>query len=121
MRFFYLSFTFAALAALTGCHSAIVAATIVNRTREPLSLIELDYPSASFGTESLAPGQAFHYRLQVIGDGATTLLWTDASRHNHKSAGPALREGDQGSLDIVFDSDASPTWNLHLSNRDGGT
>ena len=35
---------------LTGCHSPYVEATISNRTPSPITLIEVDYPSASFGT-----------------------------------------------------------------------
>ena len=112
-------FALAATLALTGCHSAYVATTISNRTPDPLSLIEVDYPSASFGTQALAPGQDFHYRFKVLGDGATKILWTDAAHHDNKNSGPDLREGDEGTLTILFDSNSSPTWKLHLSNRAG--
>jgi hypothetical protein len=81
---------------------------------EPLSLIELDYPSASFGTQTLAPGQDFHYRFKIIGSGATTILWTDAAHHDHKSSGPTLRDGDDGKLTVTFNPGANPTWNLEL-------
>jgi hypothetical protein len=117
MRFFNLALALAALLTLSGCHSAIIAATISNRSSEPLSLIELDYPSASFGTQSLAPGQDFHYRFKVLGSGGTTVLWTDAAHHDRKNSGPSLGEGDEGSLTITFTPSANPTWNLQLSNR----
>src|ERR1039458_9151753 len=106
---------------LIGCHSATIAATISNHTSAPLSLIELDYPSASFGTQTLAPGQDFHYRFKIIGSGATTILWTDAAHQDHRSSGPTLRDGDDGKLTITFNPGASPTspganptWNLEL-------
>src|ERR1039458_42651 len=99
---------------LIGCHSATIAATISNHTSAPLSLIELDYPSASFGTQTLAPGQDFHYRFKIIGGGATTILWTDAAHQDHKSSGPTLRDGDDGKLTITFNSDANPAWKLEL-------
>jgi hypothetical protein len=102
-------FTLAAALALTGCHSAYIEATISNRTPEPISLIELDYPSASFGTQTLAPGQDFHYRFKVLGSGLTTLLWTDQSHHDHKSSGPTLHENDEGILTIAVTS-STPTW-----------
>ncbi len=103
---------------LAGCHSAIIAATISNRTSAPISLIELDYPSASFGTQTLAPGQDFHYRFQVIGSGATTILWTDVDHRDHNSSGPSLRDGDEGKLLITFDpGSASPAWSVELLNR----
>ena len=117
MRSFNLLLALAALLTLTGCHSAYIAATISNRTPEPLSLIEVDYPSASFGTQALAPGQDFHYRFKVLGNGATTILWTDAAHHDQKNSGPTLREGDEGTLTITFNSSTSPTWNLQLIDR----
>jgi hypothetical protein len=117
MRSFNLVVAFAALLTLAGCHSAYIATTISNRTPEPLSLIEVDYPSASFGTQTLAPGQDFHYRFKVLGGGATTILWTDAAHHDQKNSGPPLREGDEGALTITFNAGANPAWNLQLLNR----
>jgi hypothetical protein len=104
-------FTLAAALTLTGCHSAHIEATISNRTPEPLSLVELDYPSASFGTQTLAPNQDFHYRFKVLGSGPTTLLWTDAARHEHKSSGPAFHESDEGTLTILI-TPTTPVWNF---------
>jgi hypothetical protein len=114
------SFTLIALSALltlSGCHSAYIAATISNHTAQPLSLIELDYPSASFGKQALAPGEDFHYRFKVIGSGPTTLLWNDSQHHDRKSAGPTLRDGDEGHLSVTFTPQAAPTWDLQLINR----
>lgn len=102
--------------ALTGCHSAYVQATISNRTQDPLPLIEVDYPSASFGTQSLAPGADFHYRFKVLGSGSTAVLWTDAMHHEHKASGPSLREGDEGQLTITFNA-AGPQWSEALNKH----
>ncbi len=112
MRLFPLFALFAFLT-LTGCHSRHIEATVSNRTPEPLSLLEVDYPSASFGTQILAPGADFHYRIKVLGSGPTSVQWTDATRHDHKSSGPALNESDEGSLTVTFNP-AGPAWNLHL-------
>ena len=117
MRSFNLILAFAAVLTLAGCHSAYIAATVSNRTPDPLSLLEVDYPSASFGIQALAPGQDFHYRLKVLGSGATAIQWTDAAHHDQKNSGPPLREGDEGALTITFNSSTSPTWNLQLLNR----
>jgi hypothetical protein len=114
MRNFRFFIALAAALTLAGCHSAYIATTISNHTSEPLSLIEVDYPSASFGTQSLAPGQEFHYRIKVLGSGPTTVLWTDSANHERKNSGPELREGDEGKLAITFDSTANPTWSLQL-------
>jgi hypothetical protein len=86
---------------LTGCHSAYIAATVSNRTDKPVSLIQVDYPSASFGTQTLAPGQDFHYRFKVLGSGPVKLTYTDTSEHETKSTGPELREGDEGALQML--------------------
>jgi hypothetical protein len=117
MRPFWFLFALAAVLSLTGCHSATIAATISNHTAERLTLVELDYPSASFGTQTLAPGQDFHYRFKVIGSGPTTVLWTDSARHDRKVPGPVLREGDEGKLTVTFNSSMAPTCQLQLINR----
>ncbi|NYF80665.1 hypothetical protein [Granulicella arctica] len=105
MRLHRLLMPAAALLALTGCHSAIVEATISNRTAAPIPLIEVDYPSASFGTENLAPGKDFHYRFKILGDGPTKVVYTDQSQHEQHNDGPTLREGDEGHITVLFAQD----------------
>lgn len=104
---------------LTGCHSAFINATLSNQSGAPVTLVELDYPSASFGTDALAPGQKYHYRFKVLGSGPTTLTWTDAANRPHKSSGPKLHEGDDGDLVVTFAPSTVPTWDLRLRNRAG--
>ena len=88
--------------ALAGCRSAFVTATIQNRSSQTIDLIEVDYPSASFGTQSLAAGADFHYRFKVLGDGKIKLTYTNAAHQEQKSEGPTLNEGDEGSLTITI-------------------
>lgn len=95
------------LVCIAGCHSPYVEATISNRTSEPLQLIEVDYPSASFGTQTLAPGRDFRYRFKVLGEGKIKLTYTDASNHEHKLEGPNLKEGAEGPLAIIIASDGT--------------
>lgn len=90
------------LTAATGCHSAYVEATVSNRTDKPIELLEVDYPSASFGTQNLAPGSDFHYRFKVLGSGRMKLLYTDSTHQDHKSDGPFLKEGAEGTLAIAI-------------------
>jgi hypothetical protein len=101
----------AAALALTGCHSAHIDATISNHTTGTLSLVEVDYPSASFGTQNLAPGQDFHYRFKVLGNGATSVLWTDSAHQDHKAPGPSLKESDEGTLTVTFNP-TGPVWSF---------
>ncbi len=97
------------LIAMTGCHSPYVAATISNRTALPIELLEVDYPSASFGTQNLAPGADFHYRFKVLGSGSMKLLYTDSSHRDHKADGPFLHEGAEGGLAIAI-TPTGVTW-----------
>jgi len=92
----------AGLVMLAGCHSAFVEADVKNGTGTAVSLVEVDYPSASFGTESLAAGATYHYRFKILGSGATKVLWTDAAHHDHSVGGPVLNEGQEGSLVVTI-------------------
>ena len=87
---------------LVGCHSAYVDATVSNRTAAPIVLVEVAYPSASFGTQNLAPGADFHYRFKVLGSGPLKLTYTDTAHHEHITPGPTLNEGAEGLLTILI-------------------
>src|SRR5271168_5501036 len=102
MRRSILLATIACLLTATGCHSPYISATVSNRTGQPIELLEVDYPSASFGTQNLAPGSDFHYRFKVLGSGSMKLLYTDSAHQDHKSDGPFLKEGAEGPLTIVI-------------------
>jgi hypothetical protein len=101
------SFLLIALAtlAVVGCHSANVYATIANRTARQISLIQVEYPSASFGKQTLAAGQTFKYRFKVLGSGQVKITYNDSSNHEHKSIGPTLSEGTDGTLAIDIAAD----------------
>ncbi|HEY0161362.1 MAG TPA: hypothetical protein VGB69_01675 [Edaphobacter sp.] len=83
---------------LSGCHSAYVEATVSNHTSQMIDLIEVEYPSASFGTQSLAPGADFHYRFKVIGEGKVKITYTDTAHNEKKAEGPDLNESSEGKL-----------------------
>ncbi len=99
----------ASLLAVTGCHSAFIDADVINQTASPITLVELDYPSASFGTQTLLPGQHYRYRFKVLGSGPLKLLYTDAAHQDHTVSGPTLNEGDEGRLSVVL-TPAGVTW-----------
>ncbi len=84
-----------------------------NGTRSSVTLLEVDYPSASFGKETLAADADFHYRFKILGNGGTKVLWTDAAHREHAVAGPNLKEGQEGSIRITLDA-ATATWEPHL-------
>lgn len=102
-----------ALLTLSGCHSAFVEASILNRSGQKVRLVEVDYPSASFGTGELANGATFKYRFKVLGSGPATLLWTDLHEKEHTSPGPALEEGEEGLMTVSIGQGAA-TWEEKL-------
>lgn len=88
---------------LSGCHSSRISATVENRTGAGITLLEVDYPSASFGADALAGGAAYHYRFKVQGSGPVKVQYTAADGHSTKQAsGPTLYEGQEGTLTIVL-------------------
>ncbi len=105
---------------LGGCHSAYIEATVKNTTSESISPFEVDYPSASFGRTALAPGASYTYRFKVLGDGATKVLWTDAKHVDHTGSGPALAEGDEGTLSVALGT-TSAQWTLTRKKAGGGS
>lgn len=101
------------LLALCGCASKYVQATVRNQTGGAVTLVEVDYPSASFGTETLADGGLYNYRFKILGSGPTKVLWTDAERKQHEVAGPSLQEGQQGTL-LVTLTQSGASWDAQL-------
>jgi hypothetical protein len=91
-----------ALWAAIGCHSYHIETTVENRTGSEVQLLEVDYPSASFGTENLAPGADFHYRFQVRGSGPLKVQYTAAGAQSAQIDGPTLAERQEGQLEIVL-------------------
>jgi hypothetical protein len=90
-----------------------VQADVKNASGAAVNLVEVDYPSASFGVQSLAPGAEFHYRFKILGEGETQILWTDAAEKQHTVKGPSLHEGLQGPLTVTI-TGATATWETQL-------
>ena len=95
------------LVLMTGCHSAYIDATVSNRTAAPLAVVQVEYPSASFGTQSIAPGGDFHYRFKILGSGQMKITYTDSAEHEQKATGPTLTEGTEGPLTITVAPDGT--------------
>lgn len=86
-----------------GCKSAHVEVTVENRTGAEVRLLEVDYPSASFGADSIKAGGTMHYRIQVQGSGKVTVQYTDPGEKQVQATGPELSEGERGALEIVLE------------------
>jgi len=100
---------------LVGCHSRFVEATIDNQSPTPLRLVEVDYPSAGFGTEAIPASSKFNYRFKIQGSGLLKLEFTDAQGKVHNVDGPPLREGQEGHLTITIDPAGKVAWHATLN------
>ena len=93
------------IAAATGCHSYHIETTVENRTGRPIRLLEVDYPSASFGADSLAAGADYHYRIQLRGSSPVKVQYTAGEGQQAQIVqigGPTLAERQEGRLQIIL-------------------
>jgi uncharacterized lipoprotein YajG len=92
-----------ALVAMAGCRAHMITIKLVNTSAAPLSTIIVDYPSATFGKDKLAPGETFSSTVKLTDDGPLKAQFTDANGKNHFYTGPMLHKSEEGSIEIRFD------------------
>ncbi|MFP5235671.1 MAG: hypothetical protein ACLGSD_07195 [Acidobacteriota bacterium] len=92
-----------ALMALAACKSPHVEVTVVNNTGSEVRLLEVDYPSASFGFDSIAAGASKHYKIQVQDSGNVKVQYNGVGDKQFQSSGPELKQGFQGTLLITLE------------------
>jgi hypothetical protein len=85
-----------------GCHSYHVETTVENRTGGAIHLLEVDYPSASFGANNLPANATFHYRIQLRGNGPIKVQYTASDGRQTQLEGPTVSEPQEGQLAIVL-------------------
>lgn len=88
---------------LAGCRSYRIDAVVENRTGAAVELLEVDYPSASFGADKLNAGADFRYRFQIRGSGPIKVQYTESGGQKMRQAnGPQLAEHQEGRIEIVL-------------------
>lgn len=94
----------ACTALLAGCHgswnSEWVNVRVQNQSGETVRLLEVDYPSASFGADSIAAGSTMQYRFQINGAGPIKLEYSLGNGKKVHASGPKLEEGQHGTIMI---------------------
>lgn len=85
-----------------GCRSKHVEVTVENHTGADVQLLEVDYPSASFGADTLAAGAAMHYRIQLRDSGPIKVQFAIANHTLPQVTGPTVNEEQQGRLEIIL-------------------
>ena len=101
--------SFAALVLLfsaTGCRSRVIKVSLTNSSEQPLSAIIVDYPNATFGVNTLAPGKMFQYTIKPLDNGALKIQFTDANGKIHNVAGPAVKKNQEGTIAIRINQDS---------------
>jgi len=92
----------AALLALSACHSYHVDATVTNRTGQRIQLLEVTYPSASFGANSMEPGEVIHAPIQFRNEGKAHVHYIGPAGAAIEIDGPEFHENQEGSLEIIL-------------------
>lgn len=103
-----------------GCHSYHIDTVVQNRTGAAIQLLEVSYPSASFGADSVPSGGDFHYRIQLRGIGPLRVQYTaGASRQGQlvQIEGPTVSERQEGQIEVVLMPGGKADFHLHLSPR----
>lgn len=100
---------------LAACHTYHIDVTITNHTGAPISLLEVDYPSASFGSEALAAGADLHYRIQTRNSGPVKVQYTAANGKQIQVTGPTLYERQEGRIDIDLLADGKAEFHPSLN------
>ncbi len=109
-RLFVPAFALALGLAISGCHSRHIDSMIDNHTGAAIHQVEIDYPSASFGIDTLTSGQIYDYRFQVQGKGPIKVQYTDSAGKQVHLEGTFLSDGDQGTYLVILLPDGKAQW-----------
>jgi len=95
------------LLAVAGCRSRVIRVSVTNTSEQPLSAIVVDYPNATFGVNTLAPGKTFQYTIKPLETGVIKIQFTDANGKTHSATGPAVKKGQEGTVAIRINQDSA--------------
>jgi hypothetical protein len=91
------------LLTLAACRAHMLSIRLVNTSTEPLSTIIVDYPSATFGKDKLAPRESFASPVKITDNGPLKVQFTDANGAIHTYTGLKLHPNQEGSIEIKLD------------------
>jgi len=116
MRTLGFSLLLVTFVALAGCRSRVIEVTLINSSSQPLSIIVVDYPGATFGVNQLAPNATYRYAVKPQSTGSLKIQFTDAQGQNHTYTGPELHKNDEGGITVRLAQDKA-TSETYLSAR----
>ena len=88
------------LAALCSCRARVVDINMTNTSTEAVKTIIVDYPSATFGKDKLAPNETYHDALKITDTGMLRIQYTDVLGTIHSYTGTPLHKGDRGTIEV---------------------
>jgi len=115
LRLLLATLVFLGFLAVAGCHSYHVDTTVENRTGKPIKLLEVDYPSASFGTGRLESGAVYPYQMQFRNSGPIKVVYTTDDGRQISVEGPQVVEKQEGRLGIVLLPDGKAEFHPELT------
>jgi multisubunit Na+/H+ antiporter MnhE subunit len=87
---------------LAGCRSRVITVNLINTSTEPVKTIIVDYPTATFGRDKLAPGETFSYVIKPLEKGHLKIQFSDAQGNVHTFEGVSLHKNDEGWINVKF-------------------
>jgi hypothetical protein len=116
MRTARVCFALLLFAFLAGCRAHMVTIKLVNTSNQPISTIIVDYPSATFGKDKLAPGETFSSQVKITDTGPLKVQLRDAGGASHTYVLSALHPNAEGSIEISLNQSSATAVPL-LSGR----
>ena len=101
---------------LAGCRAHMVTIKLVNTSAGTLSTIIVDYPTATFGKDQLAPGETFSSPVKLTDTGPLKVQFVDAKGASHTVAGPVVHRNDEGLIEVRLDQNGAVV-DLHAIAR----
>lgn len=95
--------------ALSGCRAHVVKISLTNASTEPIKTIIVDYPSATFGKDTLAPRETYFSLVKPVDKGPITVRFTDAQGVSHTYKSASLQPGDDGWVSIKLTQTSAET------------
>jgi hypothetical protein len=92
---------------LAGCRSRVVKVDLINISPQPVKTIIVDYPTATFGKDKLAPGETFSYVIKPLEKGKMKIQFADAQGNVHTFEGVSLHKNDEGWINVKFTQTAA--------------
>jgi len=95
--------------AIAGCRAHVVKISLTNASPEAIKTIIVDYPSATFGKDTLAPRETYFSLIKPVDKGPIKVRFTDAQGTSHVYESISLQQGDEGSVNIKLTQTSAET------------